>query len=69
MENLNKIPVDIVFNPSPEDFIENIQKRRKPCVLQGVEIGECVEKWNSEYLSTHGAITVPQLSRLVIESD
>uniref|UniRef100_A0A1B6L9M2 JmjC domain-containing protein n=1 Tax=Graphocephala atropunctata TaxID=36148 RepID=A0A1B6L9M2_9HEMI len=36
---------------SKEDFIENVQSKRKPAVLRGICIGECCNKWSAEYLT------------------
>jgi len=32
-------------------FIENIYPLRKPAVLQGFEIGSCIQKWSPQYLA------------------
>lgn len=35
---------------SKEDFTNNIQCKRLPAILKGVDIGECCVKWTTEYL-------------------
>jgi len=46
----NTIPVEIL-NDSCDSFKKSHYKARKPVVLRGLDIGECKEKWNVEYLS------------------
>lgn len=38
---------------SKEEFIEQIQSKRKPVVIRGLVIGDCSKKWNPEYLINH----------------
>ncbi|XP_063238800.1 tRNA wybutosine-synthesizing protein 5-like [Bacillus rossius redtenbacheri] len=43
--------VPTFVNVSKEEFIANIYPKRFPAVLRGVDIGDCVHKWNKEYIS------------------
>ncbi|XP_046662570.1 tRNA wybutosine-synthesizing protein 5-like [Homalodisca vitripennis] len=54
--NLSKdcIEVPLYYDiHSKEDFIFQIQCKRKPAVLRGLDIGDCCEKWSVEYLTHH----------------
>ena len=36
-----------------EEFREKLQPARRPCVLRGLELGTCVERWKDpEYLKS-----------------
>lgn len=45
--------VPILKDVSAELFRENIYLKRKPVVLRGFDIGECVGKWTPEYLTAN----------------
>lgn len=43
--------VSILFHVSPEMFTTEIQPRRRPVVLRGLNFGDCTDKWfNIDYL-------------------
>ena len=45
--------VEIRYGITQENFKKEVQNHRKPCILKGLDIGECNSKWNVEYLSAH----------------
>ena len=60
--------VTVRYGISKANF-EEVQKLRKPCVLKGINIGVCAEKWTVEYLSKHAAsklatVHVSEMSRM-----
>ncbi|XP_033728056.1 tRNA wybutosine-synthesizing protein 5-like [Pecten maximus] len=47
--------LDVVSNIDASVFIEHIYPKRRPVILRGVDIGQCVDKWRSvNYLTTKG---------------
>lgn len=48
------INVDVVENCSRKEFCQEIQPKRKPCILKGIDIGQCKEKWTVDYLCKNG---------------
>ncbi|XP_070545756.1 tRNA wybutosine-synthesizing protein 5-like [Ptychodera flava] len=49
-----KVEVEVHLNVTDEEFRTNIYPRRIPAVLRGLDIGECKEKWTTDYLCQHG---------------
>lgn len=47
-ENCGEVP--IYEHISKEFFVNEIQMKRKPAVLRGLDIGDCVVKWTPQYL-------------------
>lgn len=51
-------PLDVVHDVDPATFVHEIYPKRHPLILRGVDIGPCVERWQSlSYLSTQGGKT------------
>ncbi|XP_002125620.2 tRNA wybutosine-synthesizing protein 5-like [Ciona intestinalis] len=48
------VQVNVVYNVNESNFVEKVQSNRRPCVLKGLDIGECSTKWTAEYLSNVG---------------
>ena len=54
LEKFSVEPIPIYNDVTADSFRETIQSRRKPAVLRGVDVGPCLEKWNSvHYLLDH----------------
>ncbi|KAH9523820.1 tRNA wybutosine-synthesizing protein 5 [Bulinus truncatus] len=51
-ENVNDIA--IVENFSFEKFTADFYKKRKPVILRGLDIGDCIQKWTPSFLASHG---------------
>jgi tRNA wybutosine-synthesizing protein 5 len=43
-------PVCVHENVTREQFLQLIHPKREPALLRGVDIGECISKWTTEYL-------------------
>uniref|UniRef100_H2ZI59 tRNA wybutosine-synthesizing protein 4 n=1 Tax=Ciona savignyi TaxID=51511 RepID=H2ZI59_CIOSA len=43
--------VNVEYQIDQDNFAATVQTKRKPCVLKGMDIGECRSKWTVEYLS------------------
>lgn len=42
--------INIYENITKEYFVQEIQSKRRPAILRGVNIGECISKWTPDYL-------------------
>ena len=46
-------PIPVLTDVTAEEFREKLQPARRPCVLRGLELGTCVERWKDpEYLKS-----------------
>ena len=46
-------PIPVITDVTAEEFREKLQPARRPCVLRGLELGTCVERWKDpEYLKS-----------------
>ena len=53
MDTSNSLPIPVLAGATVEEFREKLQPARKPCVLRGLELGTCVERWKDpEYLKS-----------------
>lgn len=48
------LSVDVKYDCEKDTFCNDIQAKRKPCILRGLNIGPCVDKWSADYLSAEG---------------
>ena len=46
-------PIPVLTDVTAEEFREKLQPSRRPCVLRGLQLGTCVERWKDpEYLKS-----------------
>ena len=50
---MKNTPIPVLTGVTAEEFREKLQPARKPCVLRGLDLGTCVERWKDpEYLKS-----------------
>jgi len=50
---MKNAPIPVLTGLTAEEFREKLQPARKPCVLRGLDLGTCVERWKDpEYLKS-----------------